>query len=65
MDCRQHGSSGRRVPVLYFGTGTFGESGPLFGTWGSSDAASAITPPCPHTPYFRQAGFARLNPPLV
>ena len=29
------------------------------------DAASAITPPYPHTPYARQAGFARLNPPLV
>ena len=29
------------------------------------DAASAITPPYPHTPYYRQPGFARLNPPLV
>ena len=29
------------------------------------DAARAITPPYPHTPYHRQAGFARLNPPLV
>jgi len=29
------------------------------------DAASAVVPPYPHTPYYRQAGFARLNPPLV
>lgn len=28
------------------------------------DAASATTPPYPHTPYHRQDGFARLNPPL-
>lgn len=29
------------------------------------DAASAILPPYPHTPYRQQEGFARLNPPLV
>lgn len=29
------------------------------------DAASAVTPPYPHTPYHRQDGFARLNPPLL
>jgi aryl-alcohol dehydrogenase-like predicted oxidoreductase len=29
------------------------------------DAASAILPPYPHTPYHQQEGFARLNPPLV
>jgi aryl-alcohol dehydrogenase-like predicted oxidoreductase len=29
------------------------------------DAASAVLPPYPHTPYHQQAGFARLNPPLV
>ena len=29
------------------------------------DAASARTPPYPHFPYWRQAGFARLDPPLV
>jgi aryl-alcohol dehydrogenase-like predicted oxidoreductase len=28
------------------------------------DAASAVTPPYPHFPYYRQEGFARLNPPL-
>jgi len=29
------------------------------------DAASAVLPPYPHTPYHQQEGFARLNPPLV
>ena len=29
------------------------------------DAASAVTAPYPHFPYYRQEGFARLNPPLV
>lgn len=29
------------------------------------DGASAVLPPYPHTPYRQQAGFARLNPPLV
>lgn len=29
------------------------------------DAASAVLPPYPHTPYVQQEGFARLNPPLV
>ncbi len=28
------------------------------------DAASAKTPPYPYSPYYRQEGFARLNPPL-
>jgi aryl-alcohol dehydrogenase-like predicted oxidoreductase len=28
------------------------------------DAASAATPPYPYFPYFRQEGFARLNPPM-
>jgi aryl-alcohol dehydrogenase-like predicted oxidoreductase len=41
MDYRQLGSSGLRVPVLSFGTGTFGGSGPLFGAWGTSDAVEA------------------------
>ncbi len=40
MDYRQLGS-GLSVPVLSFGTGTFGGSGPLFGAWGNSDAAEA------------------------
>ncbi|MDX3924398.1 MAG: aldo/keto reductase [Shinella sp.] len=29
------------------------------------DAASETTPPYPHFPYYRQEGFARLNPPAV
>jgi len=41
MEYRQLGSSGLRVPVLSFGTGTFGGSGPLFGAWGRSDASEA------------------------
>ena len=41
MDYRQLGSSGLRVPVLSFGTGTFGGTGPLFGAWGQSDEAEA------------------------
>lgn len=41
MDYRQLGASGLRVPVLSFGTGTFGGTGPLFGAWGTSDAIEA------------------------
>lgn len=41
MEYRQLGGSGLRVPVLSFGAGTFGGSGPLFGAWGSSDVAEA------------------------
>lgn len=41
MDYRQLGSSGLRVPVLSFGTGTFGGKGPLFSAWGQSDAVEA------------------------
>ena len=41
MDYRQLGSSGLRVPVLSFGTGTFGGTGPLFGAWGQSDETEA------------------------
>lgn len=41
MEYRQLGSSGLRVPALSFGTGTFGGQGPLFGAWGTSDAAEA------------------------
>jgi len=41
MDYRQLGSSGLRVPVLSFGTGTFGGSGPLFSAWGTSDVDEA------------------------
>lgn len=41
MEYRQLGASGLRVPVLSFGAGTFGGSGPLFGAWGHQDAAEA------------------------
>jgi aryl-alcohol dehydrogenase-like predicted oxidoreductase len=40
MEYRQLGRSGFSVPVLSFGTGTFGGKGGLAG-WGSSDAAEA------------------------
>ena len=36
MDYRNLGASGLKVPVLSFGTGTFGGQGPLFSAWGSS-----------------------------
>jgi aryl-alcohol dehydrogenase-like predicted oxidoreductase len=41
MEYRQLGYSGLQVPVLSFGTGTFGGSGELFRAWGSSDVAEA------------------------
>jgi aryl-alcohol dehydrogenase-like predicted oxidoreductase len=41
MEYRQLGASGLRVPVLSFGAGTFGGSGPLFGAWGNTDAVEA------------------------
>ena len=41
MDYRQLGTSGLRVPVLGFGTATFGGTGPLFGAWGRSDETEA------------------------
>ncbi len=41
MDYRQLGGSGLKVPVLSFGTGTFGGKGELFKAWGGSDVAEA------------------------
>jgi aryl-alcohol dehydrogenase-like predicted oxidoreductase len=41
MEYRFLGRSGLKVPVLSFGAGTFAGSGPLFGNWGTSDAAEA------------------------
>ena len=41
MEYRHLGASGLRVPVLSFGAGTFGGSGPLFGAWGNTDAGEA------------------------
>jgi aryl-alcohol dehydrogenase-like predicted oxidoreductase len=41
MEFRQLGRSGLKVPVLSFGTGTFGGSGEFFRAWGASDVAEA------------------------
>lgn len=41
MEFRQLGYSGLKVPVLSFGTGTFGGKGEFFGAWGNSDVAEA------------------------
>ncbi len=41
MEYRQLGYSGLQVPVLSFGTGTFGGKGDLFKAWGNTDVAEA------------------------
>ena len=41
MEYRFLGASGFKVPVLGFGTGTFGGKGPLFRAWGNSDVEEA------------------------
>ena len=41
MEYRQLGGSGFKVPVLTFGTGTFGGTGDLFTAFGTSDVAEA------------------------
>ncbi len=41
METRRLGRSGLRIPVLSFGAGTFGGSGPLFSNWGNTDVAGA------------------------
>jgi len=41
MEYRHLGNSGLKVPVLSFGAGTFGGSGPLFGAWGNIEGAEA------------------------
>jgi aryl-alcohol dehydrogenase-like predicted oxidoreductase len=41
MDYRNLGASGLKVPVLSFGTGTFGGQGPLFSAWGRSGTEEA------------------------
>ncbi len=41
MEYRRLGASGFMVPVLSFGTGTFGGRGELFAAWGSTDVAEA------------------------
>ncbi|CAN5388859.1 aldo/keto reductase [soil metagenome] len=41
MEFRRLGASGLNVPLLCFGTGTFGGRGDFFKTWGSSDVTEA------------------------
>src|SRR6202047_3840769 len=41
MEFRQLGYSGLKVPVLSFGTGTFGGGNEFFRAWGNSDVAEA------------------------
>ncbi|MEZ5648667.1 MAG: aldo/keto reductase [Alphaproteobacteria bacterium] len=41
MEYRQLGRSGLKVPVLSFGTGTFGGATEFFKTWGSTDVKEA------------------------
>jgi aryl-alcohol dehydrogenase-like predicted oxidoreductase len=41
MEFRQLGNSGLKVPVLSFGTGTFGGTTDFFRAWGASDVAEA------------------------
>ncbi len=41
MEFRQLGKSGLKVPVLSYGTGTFGGSNEFFNAWGASDVAEA------------------------
>jgi len=41
MEFRQLGRSGLKVPVLSFGTGTFGGTTEFFNAWGSTDMAEA------------------------
>ena len=41
MEFRQLGQSGLKVPVLSFGTGTFGGGSDFFRAWGSSDVKEA------------------------
>src|SRR5271168_519689 len=41
METRQLGKSGLQVPILCFGTGTFGGGNEFFQAWGSTDAAEA------------------------
>jgi aryl-alcohol dehydrogenase-like predicted oxidoreductase len=41
MEYRQLGGSGFKVPVLSFGTGTFGGANEFFKAWGASDVAEA------------------------
>lgn len=41
MEFRNFGNSGLKVPLLSFGTGTFGGKGEFFGGWGQTDVKEA------------------------
>src|SRR3954464_3454515 len=41
MEFRQLGKSGLKVPILCFGTGTFGGGNEFFRAWGQTDVAEA------------------------
>ena len=41
MEFRQLGASGLKVPVLSFGTGTFGGGGDFFKKWGNTQVEEA------------------------
>jgi aryl-alcohol dehydrogenase-like predicted oxidoreductase len=41
MEYRRLGASGFKVPLLSFGTGTFGGKGDFFGAWGNTDVDEA------------------------
>jgi len=43
VDYRQFGGSGLRIPVLTFGTATFGGVGDFFREWGRTEEAEART----------------------
>ena len=65
MEYRLLGRSGFNVPVLTFGTGTFGGKGDFFKAWGDTDAKGAdaagrYLPGCgPHHVRQRRCLFAR------
>ncbi|TCG09264.1 hypothetical protein BZM27_06365 [Paraburkholderia steynii] len=44
MEYRHLGASGFKVPVLSFGTGTFGGKGEFFQAWGATDVADTEIP---------------------
>ena len=41
MEYRSFGASGLKIPVLSFGTATFGGVGDFFKAWGAADVAQA------------------------
>lgn len=71
MEYRLLGDSGLKVPVLSYGTATFGGRGDFFGAWGTSDVARKFSEQIAKLdtasktdktyPYWHQASFSR-NP---